>query len=484
MNSSEELKPSVPSWQRPDVVLVGCVKTKRTTRSAAKDLYDSPLWRYRRAYAECLGVPWYILSALHGLLDPDQRIDAYDLALTDLRNKARRAWSARVLDELKRRVPPMRDKLIEIHAGATYVNNGLEEGLRDAGAEVQRPLLGIVGVGRQQAWYRERLHVKGKADDPLAPSRSDAGRIAKLIADDFYGDRLDLASRGMAPGQPWLDMPEVKAVRPLMASGAELETVHDSALLPSVRSAKQILLLGGTDRAARLFLTFIAAMDRARDATQLWNAGMRLYEDHPESFDPQRVAGLELDELRRALKLARVSRKHGPDSNAWHQISKSLSSGLESPVSRVIDAGSGDAQELLLDLKSRDRNGRARFPMLRGPKIGPMWIRMMANPGQALIHRIESIPVAVDVQVRRATENLGVAATRGLSLGKAKPEIQRAWKNALSEVDIAGPTGIEGTCTALDPALWFFGRHGCRHCEKADEQVSFGRACDFCVRFR
>ena len=154
------------------------------------------------------------------------------------------------------------------------------------------------------------------------------------------------------------------------------------------------------------------------------------------------------------------------------------------PVSRVIDAGSGEAQELLRDLKSHDNGGRARFPMLRGPKVGPMWIRMMAHPGRARIDHIEVIPVAVDVQVRRVTENLGVAATCGLSLRKAKPVIQQTWKNAVSEADIKGPAGIEGTCEALDPALWFFGRHGCAHCEKEDKQVSFGRACDFCVRFR
>lgn len=446
------------SWQPPDIVLVGCVKTKRRTRSAAKDLYSSSLWRCRRAYAERLGVPWYILSALHGLLDPDRPIEAYELALTDLRAKARRAWSARVLAELKRRMPTMRGKLIEIHAGATYVDHGLEEGLRDAGAEAHRPLAGIAGIGRQLAWYRERLQVYGKADQPQSPARSHAGRIAKLIADDFYGDDLDLASRGMAPGQPWHDyMPEVVIVH---------------------------RLLRGSDRAARLFLTFIAAMDRARDATQLWKAGERLYRDYPQSFDPQHVAELEVDELRRLLKAARVSQRHRPDSDAWHQIGKSLSSGRMSPVVRVIDAGRGEAQELLRDLKSRDNDGRACFPMLRGPKIGPMWVRMMANPGRAMIDRIETIPVAVDVQVRKATESLGVAPTRGLPLPKAQPVIQQTWKNAVSEADITGPARIEGTCAALDPALWFFGRHGCGHCRKEGEQVSFGRACDFCVRFR
>ncbi|WP_420462687.1 DUF6884 domain-containing protein [Candidatus Palauibacter sp.] len=157
MNGSEEPESSAVSRQRPDLVLVGCVKTKHEATSAAKDLYSSPLWRCRRAYAESLGCPWYILSAKHGLLDPDERIGYYNLALNDLRAEPRRAWSTRVLDELKSRVPSLRNKLIEIHAGATYVTYGLEQGLRDADATVHRPLAHIAGVGRQQAWYRERL---------------------------------------------------------------------------------------------------------------------------------------------------------------------------------------------------------------------------------------------------------------------------------------------------------------------------------------
>lgn len=291
-------------------------------------------------------------------------------------------------------------------------------------------------------------------DDRCSAGRSRNGRIAELIAEDFYRDRLDLTSRDIDP----------------------------QAMKGSTR-AQHIRCDGGNDRAVRLFLTFISAMNRARDADQLWDAAIRLYRDRPESFDPQHVAGLEPDVLREVLKSSRVSRRHGPDSNAWHQIAKSLCAGLKSPVTEVIDTGRGDAKKLLQDVKSRDDGGRARFPMLRGPKVGPMWVRMMAYPGRAQIDCIKSIPVAVDVQVRRATENLAVAATRGWPLRRAKCDIQKKWMNAVSEGHIAGPPKLEGSCAALDPALWFFGRHGCGHCEKAKKKVRFGRACDFCTRF-
>lgn len=44
-----------------DLILLGCVKSKRTARCAAKDLYDSALWKGRRRHAEATGKPWAIL---------------------------------------------------------------------------------------------------------------------------------------------------------------------------------------------------------------------------------------------------------------------------------------------------------------------------------------------------------------------------------------------------------------------------------------
>lgn len=315
-----------------------------------------------------------------------------------------------------------------------------------------------------------------RGDRGRSSGTSRASRIAQLIAEDFFGDRLELASRDM-----WR---EVSDVAPTGSAATGRSAVGQTWLnMPEVQAARNIRAGGGSDRVVRLFLTFISAMDRVRDANKLWQAAMSLYEAHPAAFDPQHVAGFEFGKLHDLLKSTGVSQKHRPDTGAWLQIAQSLSAGQESPVRRVIDAGHGDAQELLCDLKAPDESGRARFPQLAGPKIRLMWIRMLVTPGQAVVDRIETVPVAVDVQVRRVTENLGVTTTRGLRLRKAKPIIHQAWLEAVSKADIGGPQGITGTCAALDPALWFFGKHGCDHCEKADRKVHFGRVCDHCVRF-
>lgn len=72
------------------VILLGCVKQKRERRAPARHLYISALWRGRRAYAEAGGQEWLILSAKHGLLDPDQIVAPYDVALAVLDAGARR----------------------------------------------------------------------------------------------------------------------------------------------------------------------------------------------------------------------------------------------------------------------------------------------------------------------------------------------------------------------------------------------------------
>ena len=173
-----------------------------------------------------------------------------------------------------------------------------------------------------------------------------------------------------------------------------------------------------------------------------------------------------------------MSRYHRPDSSAWNVIAHSLAAG-GNPVSRVVDCGVGHAGELLSYLRTSS-GGRVRFPLLRGPKIGPMWVRMLVAPGGAKIDDIDIIPVAVDVHVRRVTGNLGVMDTQDVSVEQARKGIQDTWRTAVATARIGGPPGLSDTCAALDPALWIFGKYGCSHCENVGQPVPIGRACNHC----
>ena len=103
------------------------------------------------------------------------------------------------------------------------------------------------------------------------PAIQKTARLTELIADSFYGDGLDMSASDEATAGIWFEMPEVGAVRRLRD-------------------------LQASDREVRLFLTFVSAVDRMRDAGRLWRAAATLYESWPDLFEPTEVARVPVSE--------------------------------------------------------------------------------------------------------------------------------------------------------------------------------------------
>lgn len=122
------------------IVLISCVKSKRSHPAPAKDLYCSRLFEAQRDYAETISDQWFILSAKYGLLEPDQQIAPYQMTLKGAAAADKKAWTDRVLTDLERWITP--SDLIVITAGEDYCHY-LIPVLRKRGHQVQRPLKGL-----------------------------------------------------------------------------------------------------------------------------------------------------------------------------------------------------------------------------------------------------------------------------------------------------------------------------------------------------
>jgi hypothetical protein len=441
-------------------VLVGCVSRKERSARPARDLYRTELFRRRRAYAEASARPWYIVSALHGLLKPEQVVDPYDVRLSDLTWEERHALAAKVAEDLAREVGPLAGCVFEVHAGEEYARM-IAIGLRPHGVAITAPLRGL-RIGEQLAWYGE--HAGTSIDSSSSATYShDTDRLGRpphglalALTSAFNREELDLSLRADAPAPGWDGMPEVIV-------------------------AKRLRLNGASDSDVRLLLTLTAAMDRARDADALWFAAERLFVAEPWTFSPAEVTRRSLTELADVLRAHRVSQRHGPDAAAWRVIAESLANhGLVRAVHRAIFDGVGDARELLDSLPAQSAGGTDRFPFLRGPKVGPMWVRMLAFPGGAELSSLEVVPVAVDVQVRKVTEYLGVTDTGGLDLELARPRIQAAWQEDVRLHGAEGPDPLGGKEAGVDPALWFWAKWGCTRCERAGRRLPIGEPCGIC----
>lgn len=137
--------------------LVGCTKSKLPHRSKAEELYSpSAMFRGRRAFVQRSCDRWLILSAEHGVLSPTDELEPYDVTLVGAPLAVKRAWSRRVLGELREVVGDFSGATFEIHAGKDYWGYGLADALREAGAIVEIPTQGLP-QGKQRRFYLDQL---------------------------------------------------------------------------------------------------------------------------------------------------------------------------------------------------------------------------------------------------------------------------------------------------------------------------------------
>jgi hypothetical protein len=186
---------AAPTDKTAEIVLVGCVKMKADVALRAEELYVSPLFKRRRTFAE-RAQQWFILSALHGLVEPSQVLEPYDMALAAQSRSYRQVWGRGVVEALRDRVGSVSGRTIDIHAGSAYADAILPL-LEAEGAIVSWRFRGLT-QGEHLAWYGAQ-----PAEPPVAlPSAHDlAARLgdssAARPAEGFPWQGVDLHHPGL-----------------------------------------------------------------------------------------------------------------------------------------------------------------------------------------------------------------------------------------------------------------------------------------------
>ena len=133
------------------IYLVSCVSQKTPYPAPAQDLNTSIWFQKARAYVLKSGSPWFILSAEHGLVHPDDVLTPYDKTLNNMGAAERRAWAEKVQSQMGQSLPDA-DEVV-ILAGTRYREH-LEDWLHPRFARVQVPMRGLQ-IGKQLQWLTE-----------------------------------------------------------------------------------------------------------------------------------------------------------------------------------------------------------------------------------------------------------------------------------------------------------------------------------------
>lgn len=136
------------------IAIVGCGKKKKQKgKHKAKKLYTSLYSRLRIKYAEQKCDQYYILSAKHGLLTPETRIEPYDKHIKELEAPefdTQLGISDSIL-EAKDSWPENTE--VVLLAGKEYIQV-IEKRLPDF-VEVEKPFEETNGIGEQIKWLKD-----------------------------------------------------------------------------------------------------------------------------------------------------------------------------------------------------------------------------------------------------------------------------------------------------------------------------------------
>lgn len=132
------------------IYLVSCVKGKLTVPAPAGELYQSIWFRAARAFVEKRNARWFILSALHGLLSPEQIVKPYETTLNSFTADERRFWAKLVAAQMSKQLEA---GPVAFLAGKNY-REFLIPLIEAKGFTWEAPLARL-GIGSQVQWLQK-----------------------------------------------------------------------------------------------------------------------------------------------------------------------------------------------------------------------------------------------------------------------------------------------------------------------------------------
>lgn len=171
------------------ICLVACTSKKALYPTIAKDLYRSPLFEGAKNFAEKRCDCWFVISAKHGLLLPDDPMAPYDESLTQVTESERLIWAEKVHSQISQHIKsPSR---IIFLAGDKY-RSYLQKFFQKDGHITKAPMSEL-GIGRQVEWLQKLI----KEEKRLADIDR-FYRLIKRLSDADSEGYCRLGSRGSA----------------------------------------------------------------------------------------------------------------------------------------------------------------------------------------------------------------------------------------------------------------------------------------------
>lgn len=199
-----------------------------------------------------------------------------------------------------------------------------------------------------------------------------------------------------------------------------------------------------TDREKALFLTLTTALNRQRDSERLYSKFGRLWYEEPWIFEPTVLVGESHYEQFVTIFETEGVRFGEKDAQVWYEIARTLYRDYDGNPIRFFeehDFERSKIEDRVVEAAGDTRFYANSFPVLRGEKVRPTWLRLINNQVRPLAG-LDGSDIPVDRHVIGFTSRL--VGTEYTDSQLHKERIRGFWQRLCRErsirpVDVDGP---------------------------------------------
>lgn len=200
-----------------------------------------------------------------------------------------------------------------------------------------------------------------------------------------------------------------------------------------------------------LYFTLPMALNYQRNSYTLWKSALDTYKDIDTRFvfNPKECLNRKFEEVQRALVKYKLALQKQKQTEIWIKLCETFYDLFDGDIRKIFEINQNDVDKIRNYIQKENKK---KFPYLSGTKICNYWLYVIYQYTDRKYKNIESLTVAPDTHVCKATYRLGLINEEEFNSSNVQLIVidrwQKLFKNTeYSPIDIHTP-------------LWLWSRNG------------------------
>ena len=200
-----------------------------------------------------------------------------------------------------------------------------------------------------------------------------------------------------------------------------------------------------------IYFTLPMALNYQRNSYTLWESALKTYNDKETRFvfNPKICLEKSFEEVQFALTKYKVALQKQKQTEIWLSLCKTFVELYDGDIRKLFDLLDNDVNKIRNFIQKENKK---KFPYLSGTKICNYWLYVIYQYTDRKYKNIESLTVAPDTHVVKATHRLGLINDEELNKNDVQLIVVDRW-NELFKGTVYKPIDIH-------TALWLWSRNG------------------------